>query len=123
MRWIIPLALFAVAAAPPDMLTIAGERFAQKEIVDARSVADGAGPAILVTFGPTAAKRFAAITKANVGKPVTIALGATPLTSPIVLEPIEAGSFQISGQKSFAEAATLARRISGKDPLPESDGE
>ncbi len=123
MRWVVPLALLTVAAAPAEVLTIAGERFAQSEIIDARAVADATGPAILVTLGPAATKRFATITRANVGRPVTVALGSKPLSAPYVLEPIEAGSFQISGQRSFAEAAAIARRISGKDPLPESDGE
>jgi preprotein translocase subunit SecD len=123
MRWLLPLALIAVAAAPADVLTIAGERFPQSDIIDARAVGDANGPAILVTLGPAATKRLATITRANVGRPITVALGAKVIAAPVVMEPIEAGSFQISGQKSFPEAAAMARRISGKAPLPESEGE
>ncbi len=124
MRWLLPLmAVLVLAAAPADVLTIGGERFAPGDVLDARAVADGGGPAILVTFTDAATRRFAMIRARMAGKPTPILLGTMPLTAPITLDAGSANNVQISGAKSFAEAATLARRISGKDPLPESDGE
>lgn len=123
MRWLLPSAVLLVAAAPAEVLTIAGERFAQAEIVDARTISDGKGAVILVTLGDGASLRFQKITRANIGKPVKFALGSRPLMAPIIAEPVTENSFQIPVQGTFAEAAALAKRISGKDPLPETDGE
>jgi preprotein translocase subunit SecD len=112
-----------VAAAPAEVLTIGGERFPQTDVLDARAVADGGGPAIYVTFTEAASKRFSAVKARWAGKPIPILLGGKPLTAPIILDSGTENNFQIPGAKSFPEAAALARRISGKDPLPETDGE
>ena len=124
MRAFLPAALLAIAAAPANQLTIGGEPFAQSDIVDARAIADGSGmPVIYVTLTPAAAGRLATITASRVGKPVPIAVGDTVITTPVVREAITGGNLEISGIASFDAAKTMARRISGKEPLPESDGE
>lgn len=121
MRPLVPLiALLALAAAPADVLTIGGERFAQADVLDARAVADSAGPAILVTFTERATKRFSALKARTAGRPVPILLGNEPFAAPMILDPGAENSVQIPGLKSFPEAEALAHRISGKAPLPES---
>ncbi|CAN5306681.1 hypothetical protein BH09PSE3_BH09PSE3_09060 [soil metagenome] len=121
MRSLALFALMAVAAAPADLLTIGGEAFPQADILDARAIADGTGmPNVYVTLTPAAAKRLANLSTANVGKPVPIAVGGAVLMSPVVREAITGGAIEISGVQSFDEAVVLARRISGKEPLPES---
>jgi len=101
--------------------TIGGERFVPVEILDARALPDiGGGAAILVTMDERASKRLAALTGANVGKPLPFALDGKALMEPVVREPIAGGAIEISGHFTLAEAESLAKRISGKDPLPDS---
>jgi preprotein translocase subunit SecD len=120
MRWLLPFALVVVAAAPAEVLTIGGERFPQADVLDARAVADGEGPAIFVTFTDAASKRFSMLKARWAGKPIPILLGDKPLTAPMILDPGSENNFQIPGAKTFPDAEALARRISGKAPLPES---
>lgn len=121
MRAFAVLALLAIAAAPSDLLTIGGQAFPQTDILDARATADGSGsPNIYVTLTPAAATRLSALSKANIGKPIPIAIGGSVLMSPVVREAITGGAIEISGAGTFDGAVAMARRISGKDPLPES---
>lgn len=124
MRWLLLPVLLMVAAAPDEVLTIGGERFPQSEIVDARAVGGGGGPAILITFDAAGRAKLARVTKANLNREVPVVLGGKVLFQPRIIEVIEGGAMQLDGNMgSFTEAAALAKRISGKDPLPESDGE
>ncbi len=121
MRWLAFTAFIAVAAAPADVLTVGNQRFAQADIIDARAVGAATGPAVMVTLTPVATKRFARLTQARIGKPLVFALGTTQLSAPIIDEPVLGGSFEITGPfKTFAEAEAMAKRISGKPPVPES---
>jgi preprotein translocase subunit SecD len=114
----------AIAATPADLLTIGGAAFPQADILDARATSDGAGmPNIFVTMTPAAAKRLASISKANIGRPIAIAIGGTVLMNPVVRDEITDGAIEISGVATFDAAAIMARRISGKEPLPESTEE
>lgn len=126
MHWgLTALALAAPALAQPaptaaGVFTIAGERFAAGDILDARAMPDIAGGAgIMISFAPAAAKRLAALTAAQIDKPVALALDGKVLAEPVVREAIEGGVLQISGDFTVAQAEALAKRISGKDPLPE----
>jgi preprotein translocase subunit SecD len=124
MRAPILIALLAVAAAPANILTIAGQPFPQGDILDARATADVTGaPNIYVTLTPAAAQRLSSLSKANIGKPIAIAIGGTVLMNPVVREAITGGAIEISGVSGFDAAVALAHRISGKDPLPESTDE
>ncbi len=110
-----------VAAEPARSFTIGGESFAEADIVDARAQPDLDGMAsILVTLEPKASARLAVITKRYLRKVMPLQLNGTTLTEPLVLEPIIAGAFQISGRFSVPEAEALALKISGKPPLPDS---
>jgi preprotein translocase subunit SecD len=118
-RKLLPLLL--IAAAPSDNLTIGGVAFPKSDFLDARAIYDETGaPVILVTFGPKGTKKLAQVTKANVGKPMSLAIGTRLLMKPVVREPILGGTIQISGIAMVEEAHQLAKQMSGKDPLPES---
>ncbi len=118
-RKLLPLSL--IAAAPADSLTIGGIAFPQSDFLDARAIFnETGGPVVLATFTPAGTQKLARITKANVGKPLPLAIGARVLMKPIVREPILGGTIQISGIASVEEARALAKIISGKEPLPES---
>ncbi len=117
----LPAFLLALIAAAAPGLTIAGEPFAQADIMDARTVPDGGGqPALLLTFMPAGAARLKALTAAHDGQAIAILLDGTTLAEPILHGVIDDGQLQISGSfGSFDAAAALAKRIAGKDPVPE----
>jgi hypothetical protein len=116
------LSLFApllLAAASPEMLMIGGERFTQSDIIDARTIADGTGqPVILISFSPEATARLAVLARG--GTPLRVLLGTMPIGDPVTPD---GDTVQLRQSMTFAAAAALARQISGRDPLPESEGE
>lgn len=123
MRALLPiLMLLATAAAPgPAAFTIGGEAFAQADILDARAMPDMDGSAaIMLTLAPPAAQRLLAVTTRGVGKPLPVALDGKVLVAPVLEAPIEGGVIEVAGHFPLAEAEALAKRISGKDPLPDS---
>ncbi|MBA3896346.1 MAG: hypothetical protein H0X36_04255 [Sphingomonadaceae bacterium] len=120
MRALLLLVLLIGAGAPAG-LAIDGQPFAQNEVVDARGLPDvGGGAAILITLTPPASARLAALTRAHVGDKLIVSVDGAMVAEPVVNEEIAGGALQISGSFSLAEAVAIARRISGKDPLPDS---
>ena len=121
---LLPLLIVAAPLAAQPIVagafSIAGQRFATTTILDARAVPllDG-GASILITFTPDGAKQLAALTKAHKDKEVAIALDGKTLMAPVVREPVESGIVEVSGTFTLAEAEALAKRISGKEPVPE----
>ena len=113
--------LLALLAPAGRSFTIAGEPFAQADIVDARTVPDGSGSAaLLLTFTPKGAAHLKALTTSHSGKPMPVLLDGAKIAEPTLSGPIEDGQLQISGTfGSFEAAGVLAKRISGKDPVPE----
>jgi protein-export membrane protein SecD len=72
-----------------------------------------------LTFDETGSKLFAAITKANIGREVSIFLDGLPISSPVVNEEITGGKAVISGNFSVEEARILVGRLnSGALPVP-----
>ena len=59
-------------------------------------------------FNEEGAKKFAALTAQNIGKPISILLDGNVLTSPVVQEVITGGNAQISGSRNVEEAEHLA---------------
>jgi preprotein translocase subunit SecD len=119
------LASPVLADTKPQIFYIGTEAFQHDDILDARALPDIDGSiGILVTFSETASSRVARITRQNIGKSINLRLGETILASPIVREAIEGGSVQISINDTLDGATALAKKISGKEPLPDSlDGE
>ncbi|MFM9852486.1 MAG: SecDF P1 head subdomain-containing protein [Sphingomonadaceae bacterium] len=117
----VPIALLLIAASAPRQFTIAGKRFKETDIVDARALPDLNGTAaVLLTLDDKAARRLARISKRNAQKQIDVALDGKTLVRPVMNSIISDGVLQLSGLFSFEEATILAKRISGKDPLPES---
>lgn len=120
---VLALALFAAplfAQAATGRLTIAGEPFAPSDVLDARAMPDPGGTAgIMVTLSPKAAARLARLTAGLSGKAMVVALDGQPLLSETIRGPIQDGVINIPGSYRTAQAEALAKRISGKDPLPE----
>ncbi|MGL9689160.1 MAG: protein translocase subunit SecD [Wolbachia sp.] len=76
-------------------------------------------PTVHFKFDSVASKRFAKITKENVGKPFAIVLDNTVLTVPTIREPILNGEGEISGNFTEKQAGELAILLkSGALPAP-----
>lgn len=76
-------------------------------------------PTVHFKFNSIASKKFAKITKENIGKPFAVVLDNTILTVPVIREPILNGEGEISGnfnEKQANELAILLR--SGALPAP-----
>lgn len=71
------------------------------------------------TFDSIGARRFADITRQNVGQPFAIVLDGKVLTAPVIREPITGGRGQISGNFTVASANELAVLLrAGALPAP-----
>ncbi|NUY39497.1 protein translocase subunit SecD [Wolbachia endosymbiont of Litomosoides brasiliensis] len=76
-------------------------------------------PTVHFKFDRIASKRFAKVTKENVGKPFAIVLDNTVLTVPAIREPILNGEGEISGNFTEKQASELAILLkSGALPAP-----
>ena len=76
-------------------------------------------PSIKMNMTSTGAKKWADLTKNNVGRPVAIALDDIVYTAPNVMGAIEGGQTEISGRFSAEEAQDLANILkSGKTNAP-----
>ena len=70
-------------------------------------------------FDAAGAKRFAEITKANLGKPFAIVLDGKVISAPVIREPITGGQGQISGSFTAQSAHDLAVLLrAGALPAP-----
>lgn len=124
IRRALPFLLLLVstpAHAGASHLLVAGENFVQADILDARAQPELDGTSsIRITFNEAAARRIAIVTENLVGKAAHVALDEQPVADPIVREPIRDGVLQLSGAWLLPDAEALAKKISGKDPLPDS---
>jgi preprotein translocase subunit SecD len=79
------------------------------------------GPTVGLQFSDEGAKKFAEITKNNVGKPVAIFLDNMPVTVPVVNEAITSGQAVISGNFTTDSAKELTIQLNaGALPVPVS---
>jgi preprotein translocase subunit SecD len=125
----LPVTMPACAAEKPaapatafetGKLAIAGEAFAPSEVLDARALPDVNGKVgIMLTLTPAAARRLEAITGSLVGKPMLVALDGRTLAAELIRKPVADGVIEIPGRWNLTGGEALARRISGRDPLPD----
>jgi len=87
---------------------------------DASAANDSTGRWVVsFSFDNAGAKRFAEITRANVGKPFAIVLDGKVISAPVIQEPITGGRGQISGNFSVQSANELAVLLrAGALPAP-----
>jgi hypothetical protein len=104
-------------------LSIGGEAFVPDEVMDARALPDINGKVgIMITLTPEATKRLEGISGSLVGKPLLIALDGKNLAAELVRKPILDGVIELPGRWNLTDGEALARRISGRDPLPDDLG-
>lgn len=91
------------------------------DLTDARAATDQQSGEWVVnfTFNAVGARRFADITRANVGRPFAIVLDGKVISSPVIREPITGGRGQISGSFNAQSASDLALLLrAGALPAP-----
>jgi SecD/SecF fusion protein len=80
-------------------------------IVDAQVKFDQSGfgePYVSLKFNSEGAKKFARLTRNNVGRQLAIVLDGKIHSAPVIREPIPSGEAQITGRFTFQEASDLA---------------
>jgi preprotein translocase subunit SecD len=90
-------------------------------LIDAQPTYDqrNGQPVVNFRFDAVGAKRFAEVTKENVGRPFAIVLDDRVISAPVIREPILAGSGQISGNFTVQSANDLAVLLrAGALPAP-----
>ena len=90
------------------------------QLIDAQQTFDPTtnAPAVSIRFDSAGGRRFAQVTRENVGKPFAIILDDVVISAPNINEPILGGNAQISGNYSVQSANELAIQLrSGKLPV------
>jgi preprotein translocase subunit SecD len=121
------------ATPPPGVEFLEGEQPGQRYPVRRRIEVDGANLSdaragqnpqtgqwvVNFTFDSAGARRFADVTRQNVGRPFAVVLDNKVITAPNINEPITGGSGQISGSFNAASANELAVLLrAGALPAP-----
>ena len=125
----------AAATPPPGVIFLPGERGGQEvhyavrrrvevdgaNLTDARAGQDSRTGEWVVnfTFDSIGTRRFAEVTRNNVGRPFAIVLDERVITAPVIREPITGGRGQISGSFTARSANDLAVLLrAGALPAP-----
>jgi hypothetical protein len=112
----------ALAAGPRDF-SVNGTPLSEADVLDARALPTLSGqPDIMVTLTEGAARKVSAKSGGNAKPPkIVVMLDGSAMNASQDAAGGAAQVLQISANfKSFDEAAKLAKRISGKEPLPDS---
>ena len=108
-------AILALLNAKPTGLT--GADLKKAEVVFGQS--GQGGPQVSVEFTPEGAKKFAEITRRNVGKELPIFLDDQPLSAPVVQQEISDGRAIITGNYTTESAKQFAVQLNaGALPVP-----
>ncbi|HYZ34279.1 MAG TPA: protein translocase subunit SecD, partial [Crenalkalicoccus sp.] len=123
----------AAPSPPPGVEFLPGERDGQRYAVRRRVEVDGANLSdaragqdsrtgewvVNFAFDSLGTRRFAEVTRANVGRPFAIVLDGKVITAPVIREPITGGRGQISGSFTAKTANDLAVLLrAGALPAP-----
>ncbi|MBW6399694.1 protein translocase subunit SecD [Roseomonas sp. HJA6] len=121
------------ATPPPGVVFLPGEREGERYAVRRRVEVDGANLTnaragqdsrtgewvVNFQFDSTGTRRFAQITRENVGRPFAVVLDGKVITAPVIREPITGGQGQISGSFTARSANDLAVLLrAGALPAP-----
>jgi len=113
-----------------DFRTQKGQNFAETDLTGADlskaavQFDQSGNPEITLKFNSEGAKKFAKITKENIGKPVAIFLDEVPISIPTVQSEIRDGNAVITGQFTIQEAKKLVIQLNaGALPVPISIAE
>jgi preprotein translocase subunit SecD len=88
-------------------------------LIDAQPTVQDARPVVSFRFDSVGARRFAEVTRQNVGRPFAIVLDGKVISAPVIREPILGGSGIISGNFTVQTARDLAVLLrAGALPAP-----
>ncbi|QQG43603.1 MAG: protein translocase subunit SecD [Candidatus Daviesbacteria bacterium] len=108
--------LAAILQAKPTGLTGADLKRAS---VTFGTSAGQSGPQVSLEFSAEGARKFAEITRRNIGKPLPIFLDGQPIEAPTVKQEITDGNAVITGQFTTEQAKTIATQLNaGALPVP-----
>ena len=119
-RW-LPTADLGADGKPVKMLIKKRVMVAGDALVDAQPSFDQRSnePVVSFRFNAAGAKKFGAVTSANVNQPFAIVLDGRVVSAPVIREPILGGSGQISGNFTVQAANDLALLLrAGALPAP-----
>ncbi len=109
----IPLILFAKET------NLTGADLKQAQVTFGSSGQARSGPQVAIEFTPDGAKKFAELTRRNIGKPLAIFLDGQPIEAPTVQQEIIGGSAVITGQFTTQTAKNLVIQLNaGALPVP-----
>ncbi len=100
---------------------LTGGDLKQAQVTFDRGSGAKSGPQVAIEFTEEGAKKFAAITKRNINKPLAMFLDETPISwpPPVVQQEIIGGSAVITGQFTTQEAKNLSVQLNaGALPVP-----
>lgn len=98
---------------------LTGADLKKAQVVFASGNSTKSGPEISIEFTTDGSKKFAEITKRNIGRPLAIFLDETMVSAPTVQQEIIGGNAVITGQFSSQEAKDLAVQLNaGALPVP-----
>lgn len=107
------------AAQVVRIFSLGSEMFSEADIVDARALPElGGTPSIMLTLSKDAGDRLATLTRTALNTAIPVTLDGVEIAQPVVREEIKGGVLVITGTFTLEEATALAKKISGKDPLP-----
>ncbi len=106
-----------IALAKPTGLT--GADLKRAQVTFGSSSGARSGPQVSIEFTDQGAKKFADITRRNIGKPLAIFLDDEPVSEPTVSQEIDGGNAVITGQFTTQQAKNLAIDLNaGALPVP-----
>jgi len=109
----------AIFFAQPTGLT--GADLKKAEVTFSGAKGNQSGPQVSLEFTADGAKKFADLTKRNIGKPLPIFLDDQPIQAPVVQTEILGGSAVITGNYTVEEAKSLSIQLNaGALPVPVS---
>jgi len=125
---LLMLAVASPTSAQGGDFTIGDQHIQPADIVDARAIPDLEGPpVIMITFNDAGVGKLMAATRGgNTGLTimVPVAIDGEKLTDLVTTEVRGDAVLTITARgRSIAQAEALAKRISGKDPVPEEFAE
>ncbi len=98
---------------------LTGADLQKAQVVYGATAGNNTGPEVQIQFTPDGSKKFAEITKRNVGKPLPIFLDKLPIEAPVVSTEIVSGPAVISGSFTVEQAKNLAIQLNaGALPVP-----
>lgn len=113
--------LLATPALAARDFRIAGQAFAESDILDARGLASlGGEPAVLVTLAEPVREAMHRLSAKHLGAPLPVTLDGRVLATNVMREPVADGVIELTGFTSFEEGEAIAKLIAGKAPLPDS---